>query len=93
MSDLICLFFAHLAQPHSGGLEMIPSSWLSINYLGILGLFEQPGLETFNSILYELKFISLGILAKIFMSEKVDFNYLKVFALFVDLKATLFLLF
>lgn len=66
---------------------MISSFWLSINYLGLLGLFEQPGLETFDPMLYELKFISLGILAKFLMSEKVEaFNYLKVFVLFVGLQ-------
>lgn len=47
-----------------------------MNYLGLLDLFEQHGLEIFNPMLNELKFILLGILAKFFMMEKVEaFNY------------------
>lgn len=77
MSNLICHFSAHPGQPHFWGLEMVPNSWLSMNYLGLLDLFEQSDLETSNPMLYELKFILLGILAEFFMNEKVEsFNYL-----------------
>ena len=76
MSNLICHFFAHPAQPHFGGLEMIPNSWLSINYLGLLDLLSNLVWKYLILCYNELKFMSLGILVTFFMNEKAEsFDY------------------
>lgn len=55
----LCIISPLIQLNPTWGLEMMSNSWLPMNYLGLWDLFEQPGLKTFNLILYELNFKSL----------------------------------